>query len=175
MHYVARMAYSFACRCALRSTALRHRLSRLNTEFRAFLSSTDTITSCRIITPSCSSGPNRLDVLACSSVVAPIVSDCQSGCRCLHGIFLLFSVPFDDTVTVKSPRSEGTSFGFVLRESCQVEDLRETESSVPWISGYTRPLPPTPMIRLIRGTLASIRERLDTDLVPVSFGNTQMD
>jgi hypothetical protein len=31
------------------------------------------------------------------------------------------------------------------------------------------------MIRLIRGTLASIRERLDTDLVPVSFGNTQMD
>jgi hypothetical protein len=99
----------------------------------------------------------------------PIVSVCQSGC--LHCFFFFSFAPFDETVTVKLPVLEGTSFGSIW----PVDDLRDTESSVSWISGYSIPLPPAPRKRLIRGTLADIKERLATALETVSFERHRLD
>jgi hypothetical protein len=138
--------YSFLCRAfsalqsyasfrsPARTSSIRHRLSRSKTVSGNFLSSTATMTSRCIITPSFPSASTRLEVLAWSSVVPPIVSVCQSGC--LHGLlFFLPLTPSDDTVTVQYPVSEGTSFGAILPVFCQLMDLREAESSVSCISG----------------------------------------
>lgn len=83
-------------------------------------------------------------------------------------VFRISFAPFDETVTVKFVEPEGTNFGSVTREFCRLCDFLETDSSVAWICGYSMPLPPTPKKRLIRGILATMRERLVTDLNTVS-------
>lgn len=125
-------------------------------------SSTTTCTSRSSITPAYSSGSIKLDVLVCSCDLFPCVATLRSSDTALP--FNLLLDPFEVMVVVNFPDPDGTSFRTLSLKVCRLPLFRVVVSSEAWISGYSMPLPPAPRIRLTRGILAVMRDRLVTAL-----------